>query len=41
MFSITKMSSASEWYYLSLVNYPLGRRSPKKKKKRRSPVAGG
>jgi hypothetical protein len=29
------MSSASEWYYLSLVNYYLGRRSRKKAKKRR------
>ena len=35
MFSITKKSSASEWNYLSLVNYYLGKKSRKKAKRKR------
>ncbi len=35
MFKITKMSTASEWYYLSLVNYYLGGKGRRKAKRKR------
>ena len=35
MFKITKMSTASEWYYLSLVNYYLGGKGRGKAKRKR------
>lgn len=41
MFKITKMSTASEWYYLSLVNYYMGGKPRKKAKRKRRPGEPG